>query len=339
MEDFLQRLYNILTRFLGESKSGFNGGFQYQFPCPRCIEDKGEKEKRKYNLEVNLKGVFNCWSCSSIHDEMHGSIVKLIRQYGSESLLNEYCKEVNEFKKSKLYELHFKGDDFNIQTDFLYDTSLQLPKNYCKIERNSYVPKRVRDYLFSRGLNFDIIENFNIGYTKYDENDKLLSSRIVLPSYDEYGQLNYWTGRDFTEIKSRQKYCNQKVERKNLIFNENKIQWDADIVLVEGPFDHIVVPNSIPLLGKSLKTDFAIYNNVMAKANANVIVWLDGDALNDVKKIYKLLNQGRLKGKIKYVPTETDLDPSDINKLYGKSGIIEHLMNATHFSEIEMLYT
>ena len=79
----------------------------------------------------------------------------------------------------------------------------------------------------------------------------------------ENGKLNYWTGRDFLGYDKRQKYFTPQVERKDIIFNEEKIQWDADVTLVEGPFDHIVVPNSIPLLGKVLKTDFKIYQEII----------------------------------------------------------------------------
>ena len=41
----LDRIYSILVSFLGEAKNGFDGkNMQLQFPCPRCIENKGQKE-------------------------------------------------------------------------------------------------------------------------------------------------------------------------------------------------------------------------------------------------------------------------------------------------------
>ena len=100
---------------------------------------------------------------------------------------------------------------------------------------------------------------------------------IIIPSYNALGELNYWVGRDYLppmrnehskvlngvsqiipHTYSRLKYDNPKVEKKNIIFNEEKIQWDADITLVEGPFDHIVVPNSVPLLGKALNKEYKL---------------------------------------------------------------------------------
>ena len=60
----------------------------------------------------------------------------------------------------------------------------------------------------------------------------------------------------------------------------------------------MVIPNSIPLLGKTLKRDYATFNAVVNKAKANVNVLLDDDALNDAKKIYKLLSSTNLKNSI-----------------------------------------
>ena len=133
------------------------------------------------------------------------------------------------------------------------------------------------------------------------------------------------------------KYMNPKVDKKEIIFNEEKICWDADITLVEGPFDHIVVPNSIPLLGKSLKETDKIFYTLRDKANANINLWLDDDAFQDVKKIYKILNHGKLYGKIRYIPTPKDMDPSLIYEKYGKKGIMKCLSGAISFNENEIL--
>ena len=189
-------------------------------------------------------------------------------------------------------------------------------------------------YLINRGVGWDIINNYNIGYTDYDPENKSTSSRIILPSFNEFGELNYWTGRDFTSLPYRQKYFNPQVERMGIIFNEDKIQWDADITLVEGPFDHIVVPNSIPLLSKKLSTDSKIYQKLISKANANVNIWLDGDAYNDVFEIYKLLNHNKLHNKIRYIPINKNLDPSTVYQMYGWRGIVSHLRNTHKIKEI-----
>ena len=330
----IYKLKSLLEFFLGESKKDLDESYQLQFACPRCVETKGDGERRKYNLEVNLrKGLFNCWSCGQYDDEMHGSILKLIKLYGNNSIINEYKATVKELQQSKLYQLSFDKNDFDIDFTIPEIKEVSLPKNYTIFRENDKSSYRPLMYLKKRGITIDIIKKFRIGYTKYDENEKQLSSRIIIPSFNAFGELNYWTGRDFTGIKGRQKYYNPIIERKDLIFNEEKIEWDADITLVEGPFDHIVVPNSIPLLGKVLKTDFKLYQYLLLKANANINIFLDGDAFDDVKKLYQLLNHDRLYNKIRFIPAMPDDDPSVIFEREGKRGIINHLRNAKKINE------
>lgn len=333
--EFINKLVKLLIEFLGEPKNEIDSSYQLQFPCPRCIENKGEKEKNKFNLEVNIqKGLFQCWSCCSSDENMHGSIYKLIKMYGNDNILKEYKDTIYTFRESDLYKLKFNKEDFKIEKEEINDNELTLPSNYHKIKANTKNNLYALNYLFKRNIKWDIIEEFNIGITDYEENNKQLSNRIIIPSYNQYGELNYWTGRDYTNLDYRQKYFNPKIERKDIIFNEEKISWDSDITLVEGPFDHIVVPNSIPLLGKKISQDYKIYTALNSKCNANINIFLDGDAFETVKEIYSLLNHGRLYNKIRYIPVSKDLDPSEIYQKYGKKGIIEHLKKASKLSEI-----
>ena len=166
---------------------------------------------------------------------------------------------------------------------------------------------------------------------------KKYSYRVIIPSYNAIGELNYWVGRDYLPKNpkfERTKYSNPKAEKKEIIFNEERIQWDADITLVEGAFDHIVVPNSIPLLGKALDKDYKLYWDIITKANAKVNIFLDGDAYGTVKEIYKLLNHGRLYDKVRYIPVGEKDDPSSLYQEGGYKKIAEHLANAQQIKEV-----
>ena len=324
----------ILDTFLGESKKELSDSLQLEYPCPSCRESYGTKEDNKFNLSISLRIMkFNCWKCSTEHDDMHGSVYKLIKLYGSESLLKEYTELISSLRTSELYKLGVEKGEYNIEIYHSEDDSLKLPSNYQKFTPNKYYPAKALEYLKNRGIDWDIISEFNLGFTKYDENNKQASSRIVIPSFNEFGELNYWTGRDFTNIPKRQKYFNPTVERKNIIFNEEKIQWDADITLVEGPFDHLVVPNSIPLLGKTLKTDFRLFQALTTKANANINIWLDDDATEDAKKIYNVLNHNKLYNKIRIIDNILGDDPSTVFEQYGYKGILISLKTAHQIDE------
>lgn len=336
----LEKLYSILTVFLGEAKNGFDGkNLQLQFPCPHCIEKYGQQEARKNNLEVSLEaGVYQCWKCSSEGDDlMHGSIKKLIKVFGSDKLLEEYISVIHSIKDSELYKLNI--DKFN--TSIIEKEELKLPPTFKLFKKNEKNHYGAFKYLQERGIGWDIIEKYKIGYTLREKDDEMkkYSYRIIIPSYNSIGELNYWVARDYLpkiEGFERIKYSNPKIEKKNIIFNEEKIQWDADITLVEGAFDHIVVPNSIPLLGKALNKEYKLYWDIITKANANVNIWLDNDIKDNGKSIYSLLNHGKLHDKIRFIYTELGKDPSEIYEKYGYKGIAKSLQTAMKIPEYEL---
>lgn len=340
MKQELEKLYNILAVFLGEAKNGFDeNNYQYQFPCPNCIERDGWMEARKYNLEANIqKGVYKCWKCDAIDEHMSGNIISLIRRYGNEKLAQEYKNVLSEIRNSELYKLHFSDGDFNVDTSIIEKEELKLPSSYKLFKKDGKNNYGALKYLQKRGIGWDIIEKYKIGYTEKEDENKKGSYRIIIPSYNALGELNYWVGRDYLpssdKFPSRIKYDNPKVEKKNIIFNEEKLQWDADITLVEGPFDHIVVPNSVPLLGKALNKEYELYWQLVSHANGNINLFLDADAHETAKQIYGFLNHGRLYGKLRFIPIEDGEDPSSLYQRGGYKEIARHLSNAQQIDEV-----
>ena len=103
---------------------------------------------------------------------------------------------------------------------------------------------------------------------------------------------------------------NPEQEKDKIIFNESLIDWDEDIYLVEGVFDSIFLPNSIPMLGKHMSE--LLFNTLYEKVNKNIILALDGDAWQDSLRLYHELNGGRLFGSIKVVKMPIDNDIADL---------------------------
>ena len=155
-----------------------------------------------------------------------------------------------------------------------------------------------------------------------------MKNRIVIPSYNIFGGVNYWVGRDYTG-KSKLRYKNPKLEKSLFAFYEYYINWYEDVTLVEGAFDHIVVPNSIPLLGKSLSTEDYVYKTLKEHSKANVNIFLDDDAYKNACRIYNLLNEDPVfRGRVRIIPSPAEFDPSLIFETWGKRGIIEAMKYA-----------
>lgn len=333
----IRRMYDILVSFLGESKSGLDDNLQLQFSCPACQERDGYGERNKYHLDINLaKGLFQCWKCASINGEMQGSVYKLIKKYGNQELLKEYKDTVKAFRESSLYQLKFDKTDFQDDYCDIENDTLKLPKGFVKFQKGVNDSTPAFRYIKERGLDWLIINDYSLGFTGYHKDARKSSNRIILPSFNKYGELNYWTGRDYTGNDKRQRYDNPEVNRKDIIFNEDKVIWNADITLVEGPFDAIVIPNSIPLLGKQINDEYLLYHELFKNAHANINVWLDNDCVDMAKNIYRALNQGNLRGRIRIIISDSEKDASDIYKNKGSKGIVGMLKTAKKLPEINL---
>lgn len=306
-------IVNTFERFLGEHRKHNESKGQISFDCPACAEDKGlDDGDGKGKLELNYnKGVFKCWVCNHTN-RMHGPIERLINRYGNKAILEDY----------KLFK---PENDYVSAYDTLQEVSdLELPKGFKLISESSeydYKYATAYKYLKLRGIGDDIIKSYNIGYTTVGN----YKNRIILPSYNQYGKLNYFVGRAFSKY-TKPKYLNPDVEKQSIIFNHNRINWDATIYLVEGGFDHIVTPNSIPLLGKLLYPILKYY--LMSKAKANIVIVLDDDAEDEAIDIYKQLNSGVLRGRIRICKMPFKYDPALIYQKQGSRGIVSLLRSA-----------
>jgi hypothetical protein len=138
---------------------------------------------------------------------------------------------------------------------------------------------------------------------------------VIIPSYDINGDLNYFVSRSISSKTKQFKYLNPSVDKTQIIFNEHLINWDKPVFLVEGAFDHIVLPNSIPLLGKKMYDK--LFTEIYNKSKNFIIIVLDPDAIEDAKKIYNKLEGGKLLNKIllNYMPKDHDV--SSFNQTYG----------------------
>lgn len=309
---------DILESFLGKPKKHNETKGQISFDCPACAIDKGKPNgDGKGNLEVNYnRGIYRCWSCSYTNN-MHGFVPNLIKRFGNKKLLEEYLILKPEFVA-------------NTESAVIVNS---LPEGYVKLSDanpKSHKFLEAKRYLQKRRIGFDMVDEFNIGYTTIGE----YHDRIIIPSYDEFGEMNYFIGRAF-EKRIKPKYLNPEAEKEIIIFNENKVNWDSTIYLVEGVFDHIVIPNSIPLLGKYVHDK--LFGLLQNKASSEVIVVLDNDALNDAIALYKKLNVDNLRDRVKICIPESGMDPSLIFEKTGKNGIIKLLKSSIKLKE-SMIY-
>ena len=298
-ESTYKPIVKILNGILGDCKNHNEFSGQIAYDCPVCsYEIKGlDHGDGKGNLEINyIDEVYKCWCCSETHDT-HGSLEGLIRKFGNNNQLKRYKilrpDEEDRHQQKKQYEI------------------VKLPKEFIPFSEVSegfkltHYYKQAKNYLNKRHITDEMIIKHNIGfcYQGYYQN------RIIIPSYDKKRRINYFVARSY-EFKPIRKYLNPKAEKEIIIFNAHLIEWNNPIYLVEGAFDSIFIPNSIPLLGKQLSDE--LFTLLYKKAKSDIIIILDPDAITNAELIYYKLNGGILYGRVWLIKLYGDKDIADL---------------------------
>jgi DNA primase len=292
MTDEVEVLVELLTEFLGDPHQHYESKGQISFDCPACAEEKGlDGGDGKGNLEINYgKHVYKCWACSETYGT-HGPLGKLFDQYASKS-------------QKKVYNL-IKPEE--LKQEDIKRPKLRLPEGFTTFKDSNprFIPHiEAYKYLQSRGINDEIIDKYKIGYTVNGD----FAYRIIVPSYNKEGVLNYFVARAW--VPKKMKYKNPAIPKDEIIFNEGLINWEKDVYLCEGAFDSFFLENSIVMLGKKMSK--LLFETLYTNANGNIIICCDGDAFEDGMRVYHELNGGRLYNKIKIVKLPVDKDVCDL---------------------------
>lgn len=256
-----QRLLQLLESVLGKGKSTSGDNVAFFSPFKSHY-----KPKLEINLKTDSKGD-NPWHCW-ISDQKGRSIHSLFKQLNLPRDRFEELERIIQFSK-------FRNTDTADRKEVL-----QLPAEY----RPLWVPKLTPDYrnaiayLKSRNVSiFDIIR-YRIGYCEAG----VYSGKIIIPSYDAAGQLNYFVSRAFYQA-DWQKHKNPRVS-KDIIGFEMMINWNEPVVLCEGAFDAIAIKrNALPLFGKIIQP--ALRKKLIENRVQDIYICLDSDAIRNALDI------------------------------------------------------
>lgn len=256
----------------------------HAFHCPFCNH---KKPKLEINFNTNDKGEnpWECWVC-----ETRGRTIRsLLKQL---KISGPQAQEVLQYIK--------KGE----QVEYQVEKSIELPKEFQPLfsaPTTSFSANIARKYLYDRGITDNDILKYNIGYCIAGE----FSDRIIIPSYDNNNQLNFYVARSFN--RSYAKYKNPEASKDVIVF-ENLINWNQPIVICEGVFDAMAIRrNAVPILGKNISKSFL--KKIVSSKVKEIYIALDKDAL---KKAVKFCEQFISMGKKVYLVDMDEKDPSEM---------------------------
>ena len=240
----------------------------------------------KPKLQVNIEtGKWHCW----VSNQGGHNLFQLLKRIGASRTHYQKLSEIvgdTRYVKKEEKEYTLKLPDEFIP---LWDGETNIRQQHALM------------FLHNRGLTYKDILKYGIGYCS----EGLYGNRVIVPSYDSDGQLNYFVGRDF--YNSKMKYKNPPIP-KDVIGFDLYINWDEPIVLCEGVFDAIAIKrNAIPMFGKTIPKK--LFKKIIEKNVKKVFLMLDEDAKSDSIKITEnLINFGI---DVIYIAME-DGDPSDL---------------------------
>lgn len=256
---------SIIKKSLGSS---YESNDELLFYCPKC---KHHKRKLSVNIKLN---VFKCWIC----DFKGNKLTPLIKD---RDLKSQWISLTNQVDISRF-------DDFFAHLTKTEKTeesvALDLPEYFCSLTSKnlSAAGQEAKQYLNKRGVSDEEIYLYKIGFCHHGK----YGNRIIIPSYDAEGDLNYYVARSYKEDVYL-KYKNPPCSR-DIVFNEIFIDWTKPVILVEGFFDSIKYENSIPILGSTLNTSSKLFSKIVEHCKS-VYLCLDQDAKKKELKIAKNL--------------------------------------------------
>ena len=277
----MNKIANLLNRVLNSNGTKLKKQNEYMYWSPFISHHKPK-------LQINITtGKWHCW----VSNQGGHNLFQLFKKVGAS---NEHFSELGELVDD--VPRYKKTTDTSVEV-------VQLPKEYKPLWNggDSIVKRHALNYLYKRGITDEDILKYDIGYC----DNGLYSNRIIIPSYDSDGKLNFFVGRDF--YSSKMKYRNSPTS-KDIVGFDLFINWEEPIILCEGVFDAIAIRrNAIPLFGKTIPK--SLMKKIYEKQTKQIYILLDRDAIKDSIKMTDNLMKN---GINVYFVNLSDEDPSDM---------------------------
>ena len=291
---FINDLSGRLSQFKKKTDYLFN------FRCPHCGDSQKSKTKaRAYLYRVKNDMFFKCHNCGqgqNLANFIKFIDPKLYEQY----LLERYKKSAPATPKPKF---DFKPTKFTNQTPIDDLKSIKdLPEDhparlYCV---NRKIPEKYFDKLFLSDKFMTLVNEVKPNTYKITKDHP----RLIIPFYDTTGKVFAFQGRAFG--KEQPKYLTIKLdENKQKVYGLERINFQNQVFIVEGPIDSLFIDNCLAAGG----ADLFLKNKI---PNENITYIFDNEPRNKeiVKRMYKVIEQD-----FNVVIWPEDLQLKDVNDM------------------------
>jgi DNA primase len=271
-----------LSKLFKQKPTVQKGGEEILVFCPNC-----NHHKRKLNINTTT-GFYQCWIGCGFSGKSFHSLLKKVKATRDfyEILCKDRPRVLDKIKKDEV--------------------RLELPHEFHPLYKSSSDPayKHALNYCLKRNLNVHEIVRYNIGYCT----EGTFANRVIIPSYDKDGNLNFYCGRDFYNGYLKYRLCDGS---KDIIGFELFTDFTKPITIVEGPFDALSVKyNTVPLFGKTMSRKLKM--KLLEYRPPYVNVLLDNDALGSSLKICDFLISNDIEARLILLDGK---DPNEIGHI------------------------
>ena len=309
--------------------------------------------------------IYKCFTCGAA-----GSVFKFVQDYENISF-KEAVKKIADIGGVKVDVGYVKKNKKTSDLYNIYDLSLKYYINNI----NTSKAKEAKKYLNNRGINDDVIKEFQIGLAlnnrdtlskilikKYKQSDILKSGligkndynfydlfydRIMFPLYNLNGQVVGYSGRVYNK-EDNAKYINTKeteiFKKGELLYNyhraKNIARQKNQIIIMEGFMDviraHSVgIKNCIAVMGTAVTINQA---NLIKKMAKEIILCFDGDKAGAKATKACIDELGKINVTPKIIRLEDNLDPDEYIIKYGKEEFQRKIDNPINIMDFELSY-
>lgn len=313
------------------------------------------------------KQIFSCFTCQT-----SGNVFKFVMEYEQVS----FSEAIKIIANKIGYDL--KLDNELVNEDKVNRGNLEIYNYAMKYYANNLITSdgfEARDYLEKRGIDLNIIKEFNLGLSlnlkdafyklslkknwDIDKLDQLglinkvdaniydtFINRIIIPIHNLKGEVVAFTGRIYHNEDNSAKYLNTKeteiFKKSEILFNyynaRKYIKDSHTLILVEGNMD------AIKMSAKGFKNVIALMGvflsktqiNIIKRLNCKVILMLD----NDSAGLDSTLKNGTLLNNEKIdtyvVRLSKAKDPDEYLEKFGIEAMENNIKHALKFMDFKL---
>lgn len=274
---FLEKIFGRMNVRPSRDKKNIN------VRCPICDKNNG-----KLKLAIRtVDDLTHCWVCGWSSRSLIPILIKFYKDKADE-YKNNFCDIKFEFEEIK--------------------DELRLPNDYVLLaaekDRRKYF--NFFGFLKSRNINEKDLWRYKFGVSQ----NEMYKNRIIIPSFDRNGNLNYFTARAIYDSKIRYLTCGHA--KTEIIFNEIYLDFKKPIKICEGPFDMIKLgSNATCLQGSEFNENSKLFEEILFYETP-VILCLDSDMKLKSQMIARKLQEYNL--KVKILDLGNRHDPGELDK-------------------------